>query len=141
MTDHPTFGNLAVVKQDVTSSVLRFLVLDDCTFDRRRLRRIMRDVQSVCAVEWFEVASLDAFMDVVETVTFDLIFIDYYLPVGNGGFALEFLQQTELNANSPVLLVTGGLNVPLDIDRADLSGVLHKGEWGFRKSVLQWKKL
>ncbi|WP_420862341.1 hypothetical protein [Algirhabdus cladophorae] len=67
-------------------------------------------------------------MDLVETVYFDLIFVDYFLPGQNGSFALEFLEQVELNRLCPVLLVTSATTFPDDIDIMNprLKGVLIK---------------
>lgn len=132
MCDQKVYGNLAIFKPEYTDDALRFLILDDCKFDRCRLRRLVDQVPLHRRVEWVEVDTLSSFFDMVEMISFDLIFVDYFLPVGNGAFALEFLLQTDLNNASPVVLVTGAPEFPEDIklDNQLLCGVISKGGMG-----------
>lgn len=84
---------------------LKALVLDDNLFDRRRLRRLTEDAGM--GIRLAEAATLDSLDDVLDAGAFDVIFLDYNLPAGNGIEALNKVRAHPLNAQCPVIMITG----------------------------------
>lgn len=83
----------------------RALVLDDERFDRHRLGRLCSGLKTRFDVS--NVASLAELVAILETDTFDLIFVDYGLPDGTGLDALELIRLSPRNCTAATILITG----------------------------------
>lgn len=79
------------------------LLLDDNSFDRKRLRRIAR--QTGIAVEISEAASLIAFGKLLDQKQFHLAFIDLRLPEGDGLEALRMIRSHPENGRIVPILI------------------------------------
>lgn len=86
-------------------SSLKALILDDSTFDRRRICRMCRDTGMVIQVE--EVASLASLEKALEETDFDIILVDYNLPEGDGIEAIEMVSNHAQNGDCPTVMVAG----------------------------------
>lgn len=86
---------------------LKALILDDNTFDRKRLRRMAR--QTGIDMEFVDVPSLIAFKRQLDLDHYQLVFIDYRLPEGNGLEALHILRQNTRNKDTAAIVVAAEL--------------------------------
>ena len=84
---------------------VRALLLDDNKFDRAKIRRLSQ--RTGLCVELDEVSSISEMDNAVEQERYDLIMIDYCLPVGNGMQALKHLQQSPQNKDAGKIMITG----------------------------------
>ncbi|MEM6620371.1 MAG: response regulator [Pseudomonadota bacterium] len=84
------------------------LILDDSNFDRKRLRRIAR--QTGVPIEFTDAASLIAFAKFLDERTYQLVFIDYRLPEGDGLEALRLLEEHPVNRDAHAIMVAGDLD-------------------------------
>jgi len=84
---------------------IRALLLDDSNFDRARIRRLSHKTD-LC-VHMDEVESIAAMDQAVARNNYDLILIDYRLPVGDGMQALHHLMQNDLNKDAGKIMITG----------------------------------
>ncbi|MBW4710617.1 response regulator [Roseobacter sp. YSTF-M11] len=66
---------------------IRTLLLDDCRFDRARMRRLCRQTSLIMTVE--DVADLAQFDRALQSGNHDLYLVDYHLPSGSGLDALS----------------------------------------------------
>jgi DNA-binding NtrC family response regulator len=88
---------------------IRALLLDDSTFDRARIRRLSQ--HSDLVIEMDEVDSIAAMNAAVQCASYDLILIDYRLPVGDGMAALDLLLQDPTNRNAGKIMITGNAGI------------------------------
>lgn len=88
------------------------LILDDNAFDRRHLHRVLR--ATLLPLDVTETSSAAELSAALETARFDVAFIDYVLPTGNGLEALEILRGHAVNHRCAAILVTGD-------DRSDVA--------------------
>ena len=86
---------------------IRALILDDSNFDRKRLRRIGR--QTGVPIEFTDAASLIAFEKFLNDEEYQIVFIDYCLPEGNGLEALKMLENHPLNSEAAAIMVAGDM--------------------------------
>ncbi|MDG1167870.1 MAG: response regulator [Sulfitobacter sp.] len=84
---------------------IRVLLLDDSKFDRARIRR-MSDKTNL-SIQMDEVDSIATMNAAVARENYDLIMIDYRLPVGNGLDALDHVLQNDLNREAGKIMITG----------------------------------
>ena len=84
---------------------IRVLLLDDSKFDRARIRR-MSDKTNL-SIQMDEVDSIATMNAAVARENYDLIMIDYRLPVGNGLDALDHVLQNDLNSEAGKIMITG----------------------------------
>lgn len=84
---------------------IRALLLDDSNFDRARIRRLSQ--QTDLAIQLDEVDSIEKMDEAVSKANYDLILIDYRLPVGDGLEALDHVLQNDLNRNAGKIMITG----------------------------------
>lgn len=84
---------------------IRALLLDDSNFDRARIRRLSKKTN--LAIELDEVGSIAELDEVVARENYDLILIDYRLPVGDGIEALNVVLQNDLNRGAGKIMITG----------------------------------
>lgn len=84
---------------------IKALLLDDSNFDRARIKRISN--RTALCIEMDEVDSIAALDQAVAAQNYDVILIDYRLPVGDGLEALDLLQRNELNKDTAKIMITG----------------------------------
>jgi PleD family two-component response regulator len=84
---------------------IRVLLLDDSKFDGERIRRMCS--RMALPIEIFEANSIEQLDLIVEDETFDVIIVDYSLPVVDGFVALEHVNQSVRNHNAGKILITG----------------------------------
>lgn len=85
--------------------MVRALLLDDSSFDRARIRRLSR--KTAMPVELDEVGSIEELNRAVVAEKYDLIMIDYRLPVGDGMEALDNILQNPQNCDAAKIMITG----------------------------------
>lgn len=85
--------------------VVKALLLDDSNFDRARIRRLSRKTD--LAVQLDEVGSIDEMAAAVQENSYDLIMIDYRLPVGDGLQALNHVLRDPMNRDAGKIMITG----------------------------------
>lgn len=81
------------------------LIVDDHRFDRTRLRRLCFELEFEVRIA--EADSLESFGTALELDTYDLIFLDYHLPDGNGLQALNALKTDPKNRLAATIMITG----------------------------------
>ena len=84
---------------------VRVLLLDDSNFDRARIRRISRKTDLV--IDMDEVDSIEEMDRAVKANSYDLILVDYRLPVGDGLVALNHLLEDPRNRDAGKIMITG----------------------------------
>lgn len=84
---------------------VRALLLDDSSFDRARIKRLSRRAEM--AVELDEVGSIEEMDRAVKNTRYDLIMIDYRLPVGDGLQALEHVLADPRHQDAGKIMITG----------------------------------
>lgn len=84
---------------------IRMLLLDDSTFDRARIRRMSGATN--LPIELDEVGSIQEMEAAVRDEDYDLILIDYRLPVGDGMMALDHIHGNARNRNAGKIMITG----------------------------------
>lgn len=93
---------------------IRALILDDSNFDRKRLRRIAR--QTGVPIEFVDAASLIAFEKFLDDGEYQIVFIDYRLPEGNGLEALKILENHPINSGAHAVLVAAELDADVVVE-------------------------
>lgn len=81
---------------------LRVLLLDDCCFDRARIRRLCRQLGNPVIVH--EVACIEAFAVLLEETSYDLLILELTLLDGSGFDALRLLRQRAGKQSARVVL-------------------------------------
>ncbi|MFK7941275.1 MAG: response regulator [Roseovarius sp.] len=81
------------------------LILDDEAIDRSRLRRMAK--HSKLPLKIFEAPSLSAMSDAMEEEAFDLFFLDYKLPEGDGLDAVNLIRNQPANCDAALIMITG----------------------------------
>lgn len=84
---------------------IRALLLDDSNFDRARIRRLSDKTDLLIQLD--EVDSIEAMDMAVVKENYDLILIDYRLPVGDGMLALDHVMKNERNKDAGKIMITG----------------------------------
>lgn len=84
---------------------IRALLLDDSNFDRERIRRLNHKTE--LGVQLDEVGSIEELEGAVRLASYDLIFIDYRLPVGDGMKALSHILDDPMNRDAGKIMITG----------------------------------
>lgn len=84
---------------------IRALLLDDSSFDRARIRRLSQKTK--LSIELDEVDSIEQLDRAVAKADYDLILIDYRLPVGDGMEALDLILRNDLNRDAGKIMITG----------------------------------
>jgi PleD family two-component response regulator len=82
------------------------LLLDDSKFDRRRIRRLSREMGVPIQID--EVATLSALQEVLDADSYDVVLLDYRLTEGDGLQALDLVRAHPRNAKCPAIMVAGG---------------------------------
>tara|TARA_R110000787_G_scaffold182915_6_gene294911 strand:+ start:1129 stop:1788 length:660 start_codon:yes stop_codon:yes gene_type:complete len=89
--------------------IIRALLLDDSNFDRERIRRLSGKTE--LAVQLDEVGSIEELDVAVLRASYDLILIDYRLPVGDGMKALSHILDDPMNRDAGKIMITGDAGV------------------------------
>lgn len=84
---------------------IRALLLDDNNFDRARIKRL--STKTNLSIQMDEVDSIAQLDEAVAKENYDLILIDYRLPVGDGMEALDHVLQNDLNKDAGKIMITG----------------------------------
>lgn len=84
---------------------IRALLLDDNNFDRQRIRRLNHKTE--LGVQLDEVGSIEELDSAVRLASYDLIFIDYRLPIGDGMTALSHILDDPMNRDAGKIMITG----------------------------------
>jgi len=107
---------------------VRALLLDDSSFDRARIRRM--STKSPVPVQLDEVGSIEELDHAVHAQRYDLILIDYRLPVGNGMQALDHILNTPKNRDAGKIMITGDCTVDTAVQalRGGCHDFLNKSE-------------
>ena len=88
---------------------IKALLLDDSNFDRARIRRLSS--RTDLPIQLDEVGSIEEMDNAVRASAYDLIMIDYRLPVGDGLAALDHIQLAPLNKEAGTIMITGDAGV------------------------------
>lgn len=88
---------------------IRVLLLDDSNFDRARIRRLSNKTE--LGLQLDEVGSIDELATAVRLACYDLILIDYRLPVGDGMKALSHILDDPMNRDAGKIMITGNAEV------------------------------
>lgn len=127
MMEHPYMaqGDQTVLPP---SAPVRALLLDDSSFDRARIRRLSG--QSGLDVTLDEVGSIEELDVAVRQESYDLILIDYRLPVGDGMVALEHVLNDPRNSDAGKIMITGngGISTAVEAMRGGCHDFLTKDE-------------
>jgi DNA-binding NtrC family response regulator len=83
------------------------LLLDDDNFDRQRICRIGRKTDLCLSID--EVDSIAQMEAAVTKVAYDVVMIDYRLPVGDGVQALDRVERHALNPDMAKIMIAGDL--------------------------------
>ena len=86
-------------------SAVKALLLDDSSFDRARIKRLSRKAQM--PVQLDEVGSIEEMDRAVQQEQYDLIMIDYRLPVGDGMEALQHVLSDPRHRDVGKIMITG----------------------------------
>ena len=86
-------------------TAVRALLLDDSNFDRARIRRLSQ--RTGLGVELDEVGSIAEMDKALAQGRYDLVMIDYRLPVGDGMQALDHVLQNPQNKDAGKIMITG----------------------------------
>lgn len=84
---------------------IRTLVLDDSSFDRKRIRRMGDGLDLKLNFE--EAGSVAMLRDCLDRQSFDLFLIDYMLPEADGLAALEMIRNHRGQADSVAIMISG----------------------------------
>lgn len=109
---------------------LKALLLDDVAFDRRRLIRACE--RAGVNAEFTEVATLAALQAALEATVFDLVFIDYRLPDGNGLAALGQVMADPRHADCATIMVAGEADASVAVEalKSGCSDYIGKADFG-----------
>lgn len=107
---------------------IRTLLLDDNSFDRARIKRLSGG--TTLPIHMDEVGSILELDNAVSEEAYDLILVDYRLPVGDGLIALDRIQHCPRNRNAAVIMITGNetLDTAVAAMRAGCHDFLSKDE-------------
>jgi len=95
----------AIDVEGVSAPPVKALLLDDSNFDRARIRRLSDRTHLNIVLD--EVGSIAEMDDTVRAAAYDLILIDYRLPVGDGLTALGHIHLDPLNRDAGKIMITG----------------------------------
>lgn len=88
-----------------TQTRIKALLLDDSMFDRARIRRMSRKTE--LTLDLTEVGDIAELRQAIAREVFDLVFIDYRLPQGDGLDVLEYIKNSPLNSDAATIMITG----------------------------------
>ncbi|OWU84406.1 hypothetical protein ATO6_11895 [Oceanicola sp. 22II-s10i] len=92
---------------------MRILVFDDSEIDAVLIEQNCLRTGLPAAVT--TVSDFDQYSDHIGDQRYDLIFVDYYLPRGDGLVACDLLRRSVANADAPVVMVSGHAEVDVAV--------------------------
>lgn len=92
---------------------IRALLLDDSQFDRQRIRRLSHKSDLPIVLE--EVDSLQDMYQALRGGQFDVMLLDYRLPVGSGIDALSVINQDPRHRHAAKIMITGAGEVDVAV--------------------------
>lgn len=98
---HTKINHSATALPDFAS----ILIVEDQRFDRMRLKRLIDGLEFKTHIA--EADCLETMGTMLQRDTFDLIFMDYNLPDGNGLLGLDAVRLDPKNRNAATIMVTG----------------------------------
>ena len=93
---------------------IKGLLLDDSQFDRQRIRRLSR--KSDLPIVLDEIDSIEALPATLSSEQYDVILLDYRLPVGSGIQALELIKKDPRNRHAAKIMITGAGEVATAVE-------------------------
>lgn len=81
------------------------LILDDSLYDRKVIRRLCRGTSLPISLD--EVDRITTLVPMLEQEDYNIIFLDYKLPEGNGFDAIKVIRNNARNRLCPIVMVTG----------------------------------
>lgn len=102
---HPRTEPAATSPGVLNAGPVRVLVLDDQRFDRHRMARLCSGLDMTTEIS--NADSLSALAEALVADRYDLIFLDYLLPDGNGLQALDMVRLSPMNCNAAIIMVAG----------------------------------
>lgn len=84
---------------------LKVLILDDSSFDRFRLRRLL--LRGGLSMDIDEISCLHQLAPMLRHNVYDLIILDYFLPDGTGEEALDMVLADEAQRDAKTIMVSG----------------------------------
>lgn len=84
---------------------IKVLLLDDSNFDRERIRRLSRKTDLPIVLD--EVGNIEEMAQRVRSEKYDVILLDYRLPVGSGLEALNHIKDNPHNRHAAKIMITG----------------------------------
>lgn len=111
-----TINSLAPVTPNtgMSDSPLRAIVIDDNSFDRRRL--IHECGKCGVSMQIEQVSSLSQLAEALTVRTFDLIFIDYRLNDGDGLMALEMIYSNPRHLSCATIMIAGDADAKVAVE-------------------------
>lgn len=92
---------------------IKVLLMDDSEFDRQRIRRL--SLQSELPIELEEVDGLQGFEKALAKNQFDVLLLDYRLPVGSGIQALDLINKDARHRHAAKIMITGANEVDVAV--------------------------
>lgn len=96
----------------------KVLILDDCEFDRKRIKRFVSKINGPVHVTEAEDISMLSYN--LQSAAFDIILVDYALTDGDGLQAVEEIRDSELNKSALAVMVTGNDSSSLAVNALKL---------------------
>ncbi len=107
-------------------AMLKFLVVDDDSLDRMAIQRHLKATQS--HVQIVEAATCEAALAEIRQQSFDCIFVDYYLPDGNGIDLVQRLRRSGLRIPLIALTGQGDEQIAVELMKAGASDYISKAK-------------
>lgn len=95
------------------SSGFEVLILDDSRFDQNRIRRSC--AQTGLPVRCFAAADIPEFEAALDERAYDVVFIDYLLPHGNGLHAQRIVQNHPMNFGAAVVMISSDMRTDVAV--------------------------
>ena len=106
-------GDSATINPSQADNTIRALILDDDSFDRKRIGRMVKGLGGNLVVD--DADSLLRLRNRLDEHEYDLILIDYRLPVGDGLEALAMIKAHSINSDVATVMVAGDAKVDVAV--------------------------
>lgn len=101
-----SFHSVAINSPELPKSKIKTaLLLDDCEFDRCRIKRLNSQLDAPLILE--DVPDIHSMNNCLDVKSFDLIMIDYSLGEDDGFSALDMIQKHKLNSDAAKIMISG----------------------------------
>ena len=105
MASHSTAHRFTPTATRSPADVVHVLVLDDDIFERRRIRRALKQVYANLKIT--EITTIEALVPVMEHSQIDVFVVDYQLPLGTGLDALKLIRANPAHRFAATILISG----------------------------------